>query len=80
MLKKLFVPRTLLLLIPVLMQLAIFIMLVLRFSEYFGYFYVTSITISVIVVVLILNSRSNPAYKIAWIIPRSEERRVGKEC
>lgn len=69
MLKKLFVPRTLLLLIPVLMQLAIFIMLVLRFSEYFGYFYVTSITISVIVVVLILNSRSNPAYKIAWIIP-----------
>ncbi|MBV1758219.1 MAG: cardiolipin synthase [Dethiosulfatibacter sp.] len=69
MLKKRFIPRTMLLLVPVLLQMAIFVVLVLRFSEFFGYFYVASITISIVVVIMILNSRSNPAYKIAWIIP-----------
>ena len=69
MLKKPFISRTVLLLVPVLLQMAIFIVLILRFSNFFGYFYVASIIISIIVVIMILNSRSNPAYKIAWIIP-----------
>lgn len=53
----------------ILAQLVILLLMLLRFQEYFVYFYGVSIAVSVVAVLYILNNRSNPAYKIAWIIP-----------
>lgn len=53
----------------ILVQLAILLVMLLRFQEYFVYFYAVSITVSVAAVLYIISNRSNPAYKIAWIIP-----------
>lgn len=53
----------------ILAQLAILLVMLLRFQEYFVYFYAISIAVSVAAVLYIINNRSNPAYKIAWIIP-----------
>ncbi|AQP53194.1 cardiolipin synthase [Vagococcus penaei] len=50
-------------------QLAVLFSIVYRFSEYFVYFYFIYLLISVAVILKIINSRSNPAYKIAWLIP-----------
>lgn len=55
--------------LTILLQLAVIVGVVLRFNEYFAIFYALSILTSIIVVILILNKRVNPAYKIAWIIP-----------
>ena len=55
--------------LAILAQLAILLVMLLRFQEYFVYFYAISITVSVAAVLYIINNRSNPAYKIAWIIP-----------
>lgn len=52
-----------------LVQLGLIFAIVLRFQEFFVYFYVANILISVAIVLKIINSRSNPAYKIAWLIP-----------
>ncbi len=51
------------------LQLAVLIGVILSLNEYFAFFYAGSIIISVIVVLWIINSDSNPAHKIAWIIP-----------
>lgn len=53
----------------ILAQLAILLVMLLRFQEYFVYFYAVSIAVSVAAVLYIISNRSNPAYKIAWIIP-----------
>ncbi len=52
-----------------LIQLIILIVVVLEFGNYFVYFYALNVIISILVVIGILNGNSNPAYKIAWIIP-----------
>ena len=51
------------------LQASILIFIIIRFSEYFIYFYSFSLVLSMVVVLWILNNRSNPSYKIAWIIP-----------
>lgn len=51
------------------LQLITFIVMVLKFKNQFVYFYSASSILSIIVVIFILNSRSKPVYKIAWIIP-----------
>ncbi len=50
-------------------QVAVLIMMIYRFQQYFVIFYGISTLISMIVVILIANGRSKPGYKIAWIIP-----------
>lgn len=45
------------------------IIFIWKFSNYFVYFYATCTLISVLAVFGILNGKSNPTYKIAWIIP-----------
>lgn len=47
-------------------QLAVVMVL---FADYFIYFYWFCIVISVLVVLWIVNDRSDPGYKIAWLIP-----------
>lgn len=55
----------LLILIEFLMLLALFY----RFSEYSGFIFELMVIGGVIVMIYIINEKSNPAYKIAWIIP-----------
>ena len=50
-------------------QAAVLVVMILEFQKYFGYFYIFCIFLSVCAVLYIINNRSNPAYKIAWLIP-----------
>jgi len=55
--------------LAILVQLFILILIIWHFSNYFAVFYGIFALISLIAVMIIVNSRTNPAYKIAWIIP-----------
>ncbi len=55
--------------ISILIQAAILMSVVLEFGNYFVYFYAISLLFSLLVVLGIVNGASNPAYKIAWIVP-----------
>ncbi len=46
-------------------QVLILVGIIWRFNNYFVYFYAFSILLSVLVLLWIINNRSNPAYKIA---------------
>lgn len=50
-------------------QLVVLIAVLNIFADSFYIFYAVSIVLSVAVVIWILNDTSNPAYKLAWIIP-----------
>jgi len=51
------------------LQLYILIAVIIEFRNYFTLFYGSNIILSLIVVLLIINNKTNPAYKIGWIIP-----------
>ena len=40
-----------------------------KLDNYFVYFYASSVLLSLLITLGIINSKSNPAYKIAWLIP-----------
>ncbi|UNM88791.1 cardiolipin synthase [Vagococcus sp. CY52-2] len=61
--------RAVIIVLLILLQLGVLFAIVFRFQNYFVYFYTFYLLISSFVVIKIINSRSNPAYKIAWIIP-----------
>lgn len=50
-------------------QAFILVAIILQFNDYFIYFYSFSGLLSMAVVIWIVNNRSNPSYKIAWMIP-----------
>lgn len=52
-----------------LIQLAVLLLFILKFNDYFVYFYWVCVGLSALVVLWIVGNKSNPAYKIAWIIP-----------
>ncbi|MEG2677957.1 MAG: PLDc N-terminal domain-containing protein, partial [Oscillospiraceae bacterium] len=52
-----------------LIQAAILVVMLLLFQEYWVYFYAVCFAITMLAVLHIINSNSNPAYKIAWILP-----------
>lgn len=51
------------------LQAAILVGMILKFNDYFVYFYALCILLSVAAVLGIISNKSNPGYKIAWIIP-----------
>lgn len=51
------------------LQVAALIVILLKFQSYFVYFYGFCVLLSLIIVLRIINGRSNPGYKIAWIVP-----------
>ena len=55
--------------ISILIQAAILMAVIVEFGNYFVYFYAVSLIFSLFVVLAIVNGASNPAYKIAWIVP-----------
>ncbi|HVJ50096.1 cardiolipin synthase [Desulfitobacterium sp.] len=54
---------------PILLQAFVMVMVIWKFSNYFVYVYTILALLSVVAVLRILTGKSNPAYKIAWIIP-----------
>ncbi len=61
--------RNILLIITAIIQILVFIGLIQWFSHYFAVFYGFNILVSLVAVISILNNKSKPAYKMAWIIP-----------
>lgn len=53
----------------ILIQAVILIYIILKFNEDFVYFYGASTLLSIVAILWIVNNRSNPSYKIAWMIP-----------
>lgn len=53
----------------ILIQALALAIVIWKFLNYFVYFYVICTVLSLLVVLGIINGRSNPAYKLAWIIP-----------
>ena len=66
---KLLTMRVTLVGVSILVQAVFLAIVILSFGSYFVYFYALSLVISLIVVLIIVNGQSNPAYKIAWIVP-----------
>ena len=54
--------------LAMLAQLFVLVSVLMKFYDYFAFFYVGSIILSIVVIFIILNNKSNPVYKIAWII------------
>ena len=50
-------------------QVVILVLAILRLNHQFVYFYGICVLISMLAAIYIINGRSNPAYKIAWLIP-----------
>ena len=61
--------RAVLVSLAILIQLIALLLVFFQFSEYFVYFYAVCETLSILVVLYIINGKSNPGYKIAWIVP-----------
>lgn len=55
--------------LAILVQVLLLILMVVKFQEYFVYFYAMCTVLSMAVVLIIVNGNSNPGYKIAWLIP-----------
>lgn len=51
------------------LQLGILIAIIIKSNQYFTFFYGFSLMASIIAVLLIINNKSHPDYKVAWIIP-----------
>lgn len=50
-------------------QLGVLLVVLLRFNEYYQEFHTACMIFSMLIVIFIVGDRSNPSYKIAWIIP-----------
>lgn len=50
-------------------QFLIILLMITIFDRYFIYFSIFSMLLSTLVVIYILSSKTNPSYKIAWILP-----------
>lgn len=61
--------RVLLMSLLIILQIIVLIVVIQYFNMYFIGFYWFSLFISALVSFFIMNSRSNPAYKLAWIAP-----------
>ncbi len=70
--KKIFnllISRVFVLSAAILLQVLLLVVVIWNFSNYFIYFYTFCACLSLLAVLIILNNNSNPAYKLAWIIP-----------
>lgn len=53
----------------ILIQALALVIVIWKFINYFVYFYAFCTLLSILAVLWIINGKSNPAYKLAWIIP-----------
>ena len=66
--KKILFNRLAFILAAMVLQFSILINVILRFNEHFTFFYGGNLLLSVLLVWRVANNRSNPVYKIAWIV------------
>ncbi len=55
--------------LSIIIQLAVLLVMLLGFNDYYREFQWICMALSVLIVIWIVGNRSNPSYKIAWIIP-----------
>lgn len=67
-LKKILFHRLTFVTISILVQLLVLVGAIIKFNEYFVFFYAIGIIISVLAVFVVVYKITNPAYKIAWIV------------
>ena len=67
--RKTLLNRIVFIILAIGLQLLVLVDVIIRFNDYFAFFYGASILVSIVAVLWIINNRDNPAYKIAWIIP-----------
>ena len=60
--------RSVLVALALVMQIAVFVLMIVTFSEHFEQFYWICILISFLAALGIITSRSDPAYKIMWLV------------
>ena len=65
--------RTALVGLLLVVQVVLLVVMMVGFADYFVQFYILCVAVSVLVVLWIVNARSDPGYKIAWIIPDPAE-------
>lgn len=68
-LMKLLSHRVFLVAVSIAIQLGVLLVVLLGFNEYYRYFNLICGVFSFVIVIWIVGDRSNPSYKIAWIIP-----------
>ena len=61
--------RTVLVAVLILIQAAVLLVATVFFSAYFIYFYWVCILLSLLAVLLVVNTQRDPGYKIAWLVP-----------
>ncbi len=67
--RKFLFHRATLVALAILVQLLIMVAVVWGFTSYVGFYYGISLMLSLVLVIWIVNQNTNPAYKLAWIIP-----------
>ena len=55
--------------LALIIQIFVLVAMILKFNTYFIYFYALCIILSLLALLTIINNKSNPSYKMAWIIP-----------
>ncbi len=68
MLKLLF-QRVTMVCISILCQLIVFVLMIWKFQEINDWIYVGLVVLSVIATLAVISKNTNPAYKIAWVVP-----------
>lgn len=68
-LKKLIFSRVIIISLSLILQILMFLLFIVRLSRYFAAMYGVFVVISALVALHIVSDDSNPAYKLAWIIP-----------
>ena len=63
------VQRIILLATSFMIQIGVTIFFTLQYRESFFNFYFASLILSIVIAFIIINNKSNPSYKIAWMIP-----------
>lgn len=63
------VQRAILLVTSFIIQIGVLVFFIFQYNGNFLHFYLGSLALSIVIVFIIINNKSNPSYKIAWIIP-----------
>lgn len=67
-LKKMF-QRVVMVSVSILAQLIVFVLMIWRFQDSNEIFYFLLMALSIVVMLVIVSKNTNPAYKIAWLVP-----------
>jgi cardiolipin synthase len=67
--KKMLFQRVVMVCLSILAQVAFFVLMIWRFQNLNEWVYVGLLLLSAAVTLLIISKNTNPAYKIAWVVP-----------